>query len=135
MAGKTVIVLGGGIGGIVAATRLRKQLPREHRVVLIERERDYVFAPSFLWLMTGLRTRARISRPLARLKRKGIELVQGDITNIDPGTLSVRVNDQEIKGDYLIIAIGAELAPEAVPGLAEAGYNLYSFAGAEALRA
>ncbi|MBI1174058.1 MAG: NAD(P)-binding protein [Sideroxydans sp.] len=36
--GKTVLILGGGIGGIVAASRLRKGLSREHRVILIERE-------------------------------------------------------------------------------------------------
>ncbi len=36
--GKTVLILGGGIGGIVAASRLRKGLSCEHRVVLIERE-------------------------------------------------------------------------------------------------
>ena len=81
--GKTVLVLGGGVGGVVVSTRLRKQLPREHRVVLIEREADYVFAPSFLWLMTGLRRREKISRPLENL-HKGIERVQGTIEKIDP---------------------------------------------------
>ena len=59
--GKTILVLGGGIGGIVAASNLRKGLSREHRVVLVEREERYAFAPSFLWLMTGLRTRCHFS--------------------------------------------------------------------------
>ena len=45
--GKTVLILGGGIGGSVAARRLRQMLPREHRVVLVERESAHVFAPSF----------------------------------------------------------------------------------------
>jgi NADH dehydrogenase FAD-containing subunit len=40
---KTVIVLGGGIGGIVVASELRKKLSREHKIVLIERERAPVF--------------------------------------------------------------------------------------------
>jgi sulfide:quinone oxidoreductase len=46
--GKTVLVLGGGIGGTVAATRLCRMLPREHRVVLVERESQHMFSPSFL---------------------------------------------------------------------------------------
>lgn len=29
-AAKIILILGGGIGGIIAAGRLRKQLPREH---------------------------------------------------------------------------------------------------------
>ena len=60
-AGKTVLILGGGFGGIVAASRLRRTLPREHRVILVEREADHVFAPSLLWLMIGERTPSAIS--------------------------------------------------------------------------
>jgi sulfide:quinone oxidoreductase len=46
--GQTVLILGGGVGGLVAANDLRKALPKEHRVVLVEREPAFVFAPSFL---------------------------------------------------------------------------------------
>jgi sulfide:quinone oxidoreductase len=49
----TVLILGGGIGGIVSAMRLRRLLAPKYRVVLVEREADHVFAPSLLWLMTG----------------------------------------------------------------------------------
>ena len=132
--GKTILVLGGGIGGIVAANRLRKKLPLEHRVVLIEREFNYVFAPSFLWLMTGLRTGEKISRPLSKLVKQGVELVQGDISKIDPVGKVAEVNGEEVAGDYLVISLGAELTPELIPGLAEAGHNLYTLAGAEDLR-
>lgn len=132
--GKTILVLGGGTGGIVVASRLRKKLPKEHRVVLVEREPDYVFQPSFLWLMTGLRTREKISRPLSGLSPKGIEVVHGTVEGIDSERKTVTVDGQELAGDYLVIALGAELAPEAVPGLTEAGHNLCSLAGAESLR-
>ena len=131
---KTILVLGGGIGGIVTASRLRKKLPAAHRVVLIERATDYVFSPSFLWLMIGLRTREKISRPLSKLENKGIELIRGEIGQIDPQARTVQIDGRELNGDYLVIALGAELAPETIPGLVEAGYNLYPLAGAEALR-
>lgn len=131
---KTILVLGGGIGGVVVATRLRKQLPRQHRVVLIERQQECVFAPSFLWLMTGQRTRKNISRTLQKLQRLGVELVYGEVDQINPEQRMVMVNNQEYSGDYLVIALGAELAPEMIPGLADAGHNLYSLAGVEELR-
>ncbi|HEX9625882.1 MAG TPA: NAD(P)-binding protein [Acidiferrobacterales bacterium] len=38
MSAKTVLILGAGVGGIVAATRLRKRLSRAHRVVLADRD-------------------------------------------------------------------------------------------------
>ena len=46
--GEPILVLGGGIGGIVAATVLRRLIPRDHRVILIERGSRLVFSPSFL---------------------------------------------------------------------------------------
>jgi sulfide:quinone oxidoreductase len=133
--GKTVLVLGAGIGGIVAAMRLRRLLSHEHRVVLVEKEANHVFSPSFLWLMIGERRAGEISRPLAALRRRGIELVQGTIERIDPVERRVRVNGSELAGDYLIVALGADLAPEVVPGIAEAGHNFYTLAGAASLRA
>jgi len=132
--GKTVLILGGGIGGLVAANRLRQRLPREHRVILVDRESSFVFAPSFLWLMTGDRTAEKISRPLARLERKGIEIVRGEIERIDPENRSAVVAGRPLAGDFLIVALGAELDPGAVPGLAEAGHDFYTLAGAEAFR-
>jgi sulfide:quinone oxidoreductase len=134
MPSKTILVLGGGIGGIVAASLLRKALPRAHRVVLVERETQHVFSPSLLWLMTGQRAPADISRPLDALQKRDIEVVRGNIERIDPTRRAVVINGNELTGDYLVIALGAELAPEAIPGLVQAGHNLYTLAGAEALR-
>ncbi len=131
---KTVLVLGGGVGGLVAANLLRKALPKEHRVVLVERDADFVFAPSLLWLMTGDRKPEQISRPLARLSKKGIEVVRGEIERVDASRREAVVNGASLTGDFLVIALGAELAPELVPGLAEAGHTFYTRAGAEGLR-
>jgi hypothetical protein len=46
---KTIRILGGGIGGQVGAGELRRTLPREHRITVVERELTHAFAPSFLW--------------------------------------------------------------------------------------
>jgi sulfide:quinone oxidoreductase len=129
---RTILVLGGGVGGIVAARALRKRLHRRHRVVLIDREARHVYAPSLLWLMVGRRTPSSIQRPLARLGRRGIELRIGEIERIDPAARSVTVAGEVLLGDYMVVALGADLAPESVRGLAEAGHDFYSLDGAEA---
>lgn len=131
---KKIIVLGGGVGGLVAAVTLRKKLPKRHRVILVEREAGHLFQPSLLWLITGERRPEQFSRPLDRLKKKGIEVVRGEVEQIEPEEKRVRVNGETIAADYLVISLGAELAPETIPGLAEAGHNFYTLAGAEALR-
>lgn len=132
--GKTALVLGAGIGGIVVAMRLRRLLPGAHRVVVVEREADHVFSPSLLWLMIGERGAAEISRPLSVLRRRGIELIQGTIEYINPDERRIRVNGSDVAGDYMVVALGAEYAPEIIPGLAEAGHNFYTLAGATSLR-
>jgi sulfide:quinone oxidoreductase len=115
------------------AHRLRRALPRDHRVVLVERERDYVFQPSLLWVAVGSRRPHQIVRPLARMARKGIEVVNATVETIDPSRRAVTADGREYTPDAVIIALGAELAPEAVPGLADAGHNLYTLGGAAAI--
>lgn len=134
MTPRTILILGGGVGGIVTARELRKRLPREHRIVLVDRERDHVFAPSLLWLMVGRRQAASIRRPLERLGRKGIEVRIGEVERIDVDARRVTVAGTAIDADFLVIALGADLHPDAVPGLAAAGHNFYSLAGAESFR-
>ncbi|MBI4266602.1 MAG: NAD(P)-binding protein [Acidobacteria bacterium] len=41
MTARTVLVLGGGIGGVATARALRRRLPRPHRIVLVDREREH----------------------------------------------------------------------------------------------
>jgi sulfide:quinone oxidoreductase len=131
--GKTVLVLGGGVGGLVTVNELRKQLPQPHRVVVIERSTTHLFYPSLLWLMIGQRKPQAISRQLDTLTQKGIEVVQGEITALAPETHTIKVDGQQFTGDYLVVSLGAELAPEMVPGLSQAGYNLYTLEGMQNL--
>jgi sulfide:quinone oxidoreductase len=131
---RTVLVLGGGVGGLVAANSLRRRLPQRDRVILIDREKQYLFQSSLLWLAIGKRKAEAIQRPLERLARKGIEVVTGEVKEVDPETRRVRVDQTELTGDAVIISLGADLAPELVPGLAAGGHNLCTLAGVFALR-
>ena len=131
---RTVLVLGAGIGGIVAAETLRKLLPASDRVIAVDRAGQHFFPPSLLWLMVGERKPEEFSRPLDRLPRYGIEFRQGNITRIDPAQREVEIDGQSLRADALVIALGAEYAPETIPGLAEAGLCIYTMEGATAIR-
>src|SRR3990170_348602 len=119
MSGKNILILGGGVGGLVAANELRRHLPGEHRIVLVERNAQHAFAASFLWLMTGDRKPAQITRPVRQLVRPGVELMQAEARGIDVRARSVETGEGAVTYDYLVVALGAELAPEGIPGLAE----------------
>jgi sulfide:quinone oxidoreductase len=134
MSGKTIVILGAGVGGLVAANELRRRLPGEHRIVLVEKNPRHAFAPSFLWLMTGDRRPGQISRDVRQLVRLGVEVVLAEVQAIDVANRSVQTSVQTLTYDYLIVALGAELAPEAMPGLAETAHTFYTFDGAAKLR-
>jgi sulfide:quinone oxidoreductase len=134
MAGKTIVILGGGVGGLVAARELRSRLGREHRVVLVDRDGRHVFWPSLLWLQVGVREPKNLVRDLSRLERKGIEVVRGTATRIGPAEKALEVDGRQLAADYLVLSPGAQLAPEQIEGLSVSGYNLYSLEGATAIR-
>lgn len=131
--GQTVVVLGGGVGGVVTANRLRRRLASQHRVVLVNREPDFSFAASYLWVMAGMRTARQVTRPLRHLERRGIEVMIGSVDNIDPVRRTVCVDGREITADHLVVALGAEYATDAIAGLGEHGETFATVAGAERL--
>jgi sulfide:quinone oxidoreductase len=130
---QTVVVLGGGVGGVATANRLRRRLDRKHRVILVNRELEFSFAASYLWVMSGKRRANQVTKPLSALERRGIEVVIGDIEAIDAATRTVTVNGERITADYLVVSLGADYATEAVPGLSEVGKTFATLAGAQQL--
>lgn len=130
---QTVLVLGGGIGGVVAANRLRRKLDRRHRVVLVNREPQFSLAASYLWVMVGQRTPRQVVRPLRRLQRRGIEVVIGAVEQIDPIRRTAVVDGRELTADHLVVSLGADQAPGVVPGMAENGHTFATLPGARRL--
>ena len=131
---QTIVILGGGVGGQVVANELRRLLPIDCRVVIIERNRRHAFAPSFLWVMTGDRQSEQVTRDLRELLHPGIEVIEADIRAIDLANRRVQLDRDAIGYDYLVVALGAELAPEMIPGLADAAHTFYTLDGAARLR-
>ena len=131
---QTVLILGGGIGGVATANRLRRRLDRRHRVVLVNREDDFSFAASYLWVMTGARRPAQVTRPLQRLERRGIEVIIGDVERIDPASRIVTVSGRDLLPvDHLVVALGADWATDRIPGLADNGHTFATLPGAQRL--
>jgi sulfide:quinone oxidoreductase len=129
------VVLGGGTGGLVAARELRRRLPSDHRVVLVDREAEHVYEPSLLWQMVGERRPGQFSRPLERLQRKGIEFRQAEVQALDLEHRAVVTAAGEVAYDALVVSLGARLATETVPGFDEMAHNLYTTEGCARIHA
>src|SRR5688500_6764340 len=51
-----IVIVGGGVGGVVAAKRLRRALGGGNGVTVIDRARDLMIQPSILWVAADRRT-------------------------------------------------------------------------------
>jgi len=120
-----VIILGGGFGGLAAANELRENLTQDVRITIIDKKDWFMMDLVKLWIINGTREFEFSKRPLENVAKKGIQFVNEDIMKIDPIGKLVRTKYRQFHYDYLIIALGVELAPEQIPGLKENGLILY----------
>jgi len=134
MTSKTILILGGGVGGLVTANELRRQLPSAHKIIIIDREGKHLHNPSLLWLMLGWREPEQIQVNLGKLTRQGIEFIQAEIQKIDPAKRIVQTSGGEFRGDYLVVSLGAQPSPELTPGFIEAAHTPFTLDGATRLR-
>lgn len=123
-----VVVLGGGFGGVAAAYKLRDQLDEADEVILVDRTDWFAVGFRKTWALFEPAKWEQGTRSLASLQTRGIHFVQGEIEAIDPADRAAVVDGERLEADALIVALGAEEDPEAVPGFAEYGHNPYSVA-------
>jgi len=78
-----------------------------------------------LWIMNGTRTFENSIGSLNELPKKQINFIKDEIIEINPKNNFVKTKSENVSFDFLIISMGAVLAPKKIPGLAENGFNLY----------
>jgi sulfide:quinone oxidoreductase len=131
---KQIVILGGGSGGVVAATHLGRKLGDDHDVILIDKRPDHLFMPAFLFVMVGARQPSDVSRSLRRLERKNVRFIHSEVLGVDPLRQEVFLQNQTVNYDYLIVSLGLETRPELVPGFAEGSLHPWELEGAVKLR-
>src|SRR5947208_616211 len=129
-----VVVLGAGFGGLELTTRLSDEFGDAADVVLIDQSDGFIFGFSKLDVMFGRTGPDAVHHPYRDLVKPGVQFVQATVTAIDPVAKRVETDAGPFEADVLVVALGADLHPEATPGLREAGYEFYTVAGAFALR-
>jgi sulfide:quinone oxidoreductase len=129
-----VLVLGAGFGGLELTTSLSEVLGDEVDVVLIDRADGFVFGFSKLDVMFGRTLPADVHHHYADVVKDGVRFVQATIESIDPVAKRVETDAGTFEGDVLVVALGADLHPDATPGLLEGGHEFYTVPGAFELR-
>ncbi|ALF56395.1 sulfide:quinone reductase [Nostoc piscinale CENA21] len=120
-----VVVIGAGIGGLPTAYELRHLLPKCDRITLISDNPKFTFIPSLPWVALDLTPLENVQLDIENLLRgRGIAWLEGKVTNLDPHNQTLNIAGKTIDYDYAVIATGASLALDSVPGLGpEKGYT------------
>ena len=136
-----ILVLGGGVGGTLAANLLARKLKRridagEVAVTLVDEGGEHVYQPGFMYIAMGGERAEKLHRPERSLLDRRIQLVIARATRIDPDTRRVELESGDPLGyDYLLIATGSRIVPEEIPHFADEAHHFYGADAAARLRA
>lgn len=131
---KTIFVLGAGQGGIVTARELSKHSGNEEdinlvKILVFEKEETNVYSPSLPWVMVGKSKQEEITERTDKLDASGLEVIKGEIEDIDPKNIAVTVKGKQYKGDHMVVSLGVEQTD--VFNLHKYGLNFFTLKGAQ----
>lgn len=122
-----VVVLGAGLGGLPAAYELRHFLSSDHEVVVVSNQEKFTFIPGLIQVAFGQQDLGKIQLDLQEtLPPKGIQFVAEGVTQVDPHKQVVHTQNQAIAYDHLVVATGATLAFDQIPGMGPHGGHTQS---------
>jgi sulfide dehydrogenase [flavocytochrome c] flavoprotein subunit len=112
-----VVVVGGGYGGATAARYLRLLDPGID-VTLIERGNLYTSCPLSNEVLSGARDIKTLQAGYGGLARRGVNVVQGEVTKVDPVAKTVSTADgATFVYDSLVMSPGVDFDYSTVKGL------------------
>ena len=102
----SVVVIGGGFGGLEAVKSLKGE---EVNVTLVDRSNHHLFQPLLYQVATAGLVPANIARPLREIFRnqENAEVILSEVRKIDTQARKIVTEDLVIDYDFLIVATGA----------------------------
>ena len=138
---RSLVILGGGTAGTMAANRLRAKLPRaEWQITVVDQDDIHDYQPGYLFIPFGMNAPEQIRRSTHTFLADGIDFVVAEVDIVEPADQRVRlVGGRELPYDYLIVASGTTPRPDQTPGMLGDHWHdtvgeFYTFDGAVALR-
>jgi len=87
---KNIVVLGGGTAGTIISNNLRRHLPDEWTITVIDRDDRHIYQPGLLFVPFGLQKSKTLVKPRQKYFLPGVTFVMDEITSIDPEKKSVK---------------------------------------------
>lgn len=119
----SIVILGAGLGGAVAAFEIKATVGSRADVTVVSQGDAFHFVPSNPWVAVHWRKRKAVEAHLPPvMARKGIGFTGVGARRVHPAENRLELNDGEsVPYDYLVIATGPDLAFDEIEGLGPHG--------------
>lgn len=125
-----IVVVGGGMGGVETTAGLVNKLGDKAKIVLVSETDELALRPFFIYPpFSHIFKRRRMTHLGLRsaAARRGVEFQKWRVDEIDPAAGVIRSDGRQMPYDHLILATGAGMQPDDVPGMIENSETIWGF--------
>jgi sulfide:quinone oxidoreductase len=135
-----VVVLGGGVGGTLAANligrKLKKQIAAgEARVTVVDETGRHAYQPGYMYIAMGQERAEKLVRPERKLLDGNVQLVVDTVEKIDPAGHAVQLaSGTRLDYAQLVIATGSRIMPRDIEHFDTEAHHFYTAEASAKLR-
>ena len=116
-----ITILGAGFAGLETAFLLRMRLRDRAAITLVSQREAFTFRPNAIYVPFGADPADLVVDLAKPFHRRDVDFVQDTVTGVDPEAHEVQLEKgRSVAYDKLVIATGAGMSPDEIPGLERA---------------
>jgi NADH dehydrogenase FAD-containing subunit len=122
-----IVILGAGFAGLETAFLLRMRMRDAADLTVASERETFTFRPNTIYVPFGADPDDLVVDLSKPFRRRHVEFVGGRVAGVDPEAHEVTLEDgPKLDYDKLVIATGADMRPEEIPGLAEHAATIWT---------
>jgi sulfide:quinone oxidoreductase len=122
-----VLVLGGGFAGLETSFLLRMRTGKALDITIVSDRDTFLFKPNTIYIPFGADPESFLMPLRKPAYKQHLNLVEGSVSELDPDRRLVSLDDgSALSYDFLVVATGAGMRPEEIPGLPEHASTIWT---------